>query len=119
MVLDLNKPAGREVLLKMLPHYDVFVENYGPGVIEKLDLAGYFLIVWDFVNWGRARGIPALARGCRIEDAVGASKMRKRASQTRGGGGQIGFPWPPARATRPALAGWQGSNGQRGRTAQL
>jgi formyl-CoA transferase len=22
----------------MLPHYDVFVENYGPGVIEKLDI---------------------------------------------------------------------------------
>jgi formyl-CoA transferase len=28
------------VLLEMLPGYDVFVENYGPGVIEKLDL-GY------------------------------------------------------------------------------
>ncbi len=38
VTLDLQRPEGRGVLLKMLPHYDVFVENYGPGVIEKLGL---------------------------------------------------------------------------------
>jgi formyl-CoA transferase len=38
VAIDLRKPEGREVLLKMVPHYDVFVENYGPGVIEKLDI---------------------------------------------------------------------------------
>lgn len=38
VTLDLSRPEGREVFLQMLPHYDVFVENYGPGVIEKLDL---------------------------------------------------------------------------------
>ncbi len=38
VVIDLTKPEGREVLLRMLPHYDVFVENYGPGVVEKLDV---------------------------------------------------------------------------------
>jgi formyl-CoA transferase len=36
--IDLEQPKGRELLLAMLPRYDVFVENYGPGVIEKLDL---------------------------------------------------------------------------------
>ena len=40
ITIDLNRPEGRDLLLKMLPKYDVFVENYGPGVIEKLDL-GY------------------------------------------------------------------------------
>ena len=35
-----NRPEGRELLLEMAPHYDVFIENYGPGVIEKLDI-GY------------------------------------------------------------------------------
>ena len=40
VAIDLQKPAGRELLLKMVPHYDAFVENYGPGVIEKLDI-GY------------------------------------------------------------------------------
>ena len=38
VTIALEKPEGREILLRMLPHYDVFVENYGPGVIEKLDL---------------------------------------------------------------------------------
>jgi formyl-CoA transferase len=38
ITLALEKPEGRELLLKMLPHYDVFVENYGPGVIEKLNI---------------------------------------------------------------------------------
>ncbi len=40
VTIDLTNPKGRDVLLKMAPHYDVFIENYGPGVIEKLDI-GY------------------------------------------------------------------------------
>ncbi len=36
--LDLSNPEGREILLKMVPQFDVFIENYGPGVIEKLEL---------------------------------------------------------------------------------
>ena len=40
IVLDLAKPEGRQLLLDMAPHYDVFVENYGPGVVEKLNI-GY------------------------------------------------------------------------------
>ncbi len=40
VAIDLRKPEGRELLLKMAPKYDVFIENYGPGVIEKLNL-GY------------------------------------------------------------------------------
>jgi len=38
--LALDKPEGRDLLLRMAPGYDAFVENFGPGVIEKLDL-GY------------------------------------------------------------------------------
>lgn len=40
VAIDLKNPRGRKLLLDMLPNYDVFVENYGPGVMEKLDL-GY------------------------------------------------------------------------------
>ena len=40
VTIDLRNPAGRELLLEMVPKYDVFVENYGPGVVEKLDI-GY------------------------------------------------------------------------------
>ena len=38
VTLNLREPRGRELLLEMLPHYDVFVENYGPGVMENLNL---------------------------------------------------------------------------------
>ena len=38
VAIDLAKPEGRQVFLDMLPRYDVFVENYGPGVMEKLQL---------------------------------------------------------------------------------
>ena len=40
IVIDLASEEGRALLLRMAPSFDVFVENYGPGVIEKLDL-GY------------------------------------------------------------------------------
>ena len=38
VAVDLANPDGRQLLLDMLPNYDVFVENYGPGVMEKLRL---------------------------------------------------------------------------------
>lgn len=40
IVLNLKHPRGREVLLDLAERFDVFVENYGPGVIEAFDL-GY------------------------------------------------------------------------------
>ena len=40
VALNLQSVQGRDLLLEMLPDFDVFVENYGPGVIEKLNL-GY------------------------------------------------------------------------------
>jgi formyl-CoA transferase len=38
IVLDLRSPEGRDLLLALVPHFDVFVENYGPGVVTKLDI---------------------------------------------------------------------------------
>lgn len=38
--LDLASPEGRALLLDLAPRFDVFAENLGPGVIEKLGL-GY------------------------------------------------------------------------------
>ncbi|HED54638.1 MAG TPA: DNA polymerase III subunit alpha [Phycisphaerales bacterium] len=37
---------------------------------DKL-ISAYFLIVWDFVNWGRQRGIPSIARGSGVGTMVG------------------------------------------------
>jgi formyl-CoA transferase len=38
--LDISKPAGREVLLRLLEDADVLTENFKPGSLEKWDL-GY------------------------------------------------------------------------------
>ena len=38
VTINLQDERGRALLLEMLPHYDVFVENYGPGVMERLGL---------------------------------------------------------------------------------
>ena len=40
IAIDLTQEEGRELLLEMVAHYDVFVENYGPGVVDRLNL-GY------------------------------------------------------------------------------
>ena len=41
VTLDIARPAGREVLLKLLPTCDVLVQNFRPGVMERLGLG------WD------------------------------------------------------------------------
>ena len=38
IVIDLTTAEGRDLLLQLAPGFDVFVENYGPGVVEKLDV---------------------------------------------------------------------------------
>ncbi len=40
IAIDLADPRGRELLLAMAPQYDIFVENYAYGVVEKLGI-GY------------------------------------------------------------------------------
>jgi len=43
VVLNLKTERGRQLFLGLIPHFDVFVENYGPGVIESLDLEPHVL----------------------------------------------------------------------------
>lgn len=40
VAINLRKPEGRRLLLDLLPKFDVFVENYSPGAVERLGL-GY------------------------------------------------------------------------------
>ena len=40
IVLNLKSERGRELLLRLVPRFDAFVENFGPGVMEQLNL-GY------------------------------------------------------------------------------
>jgi len=36
--LDLKMASGREALLKLVPHYDVLLEQFRPGVLDRLGL---------------------------------------------------------------------------------
>jgi formyl-CoA transferase/CoA:oxalate CoA-transferase len=38
MTLDLRRSEGRDLLLRLLPRFDVLVENYRPGVMDALGL---------------------------------------------------------------------------------
>ncbi len=40
-------------------------------ILSDKSISAYFLIVWDFVNWGRANRIPAIARGSGVGTMVG------------------------------------------------
>ncbi len=41
------------------------------SILANKNISAYFLIVWDFVNWGRNNGVPALARGSGVGTMVG------------------------------------------------
>lgn len=38
ITLDLRKPQGRELLLRLLPRFDVLVENFRPGTLDRWGL---------------------------------------------------------------------------------
>ena len=40
-------------------------------ILADKNISAYFLIVWDFVNWGRLNGVPAIARGSGVGTMVG------------------------------------------------
>lgn len=39
IALDLKTDEGHDLFMQLVPKFDVFVENYGPGVIEKLHIS--------------------------------------------------------------------------------
>ena len=38
VAMNLRDPKGRDLLLRLAPRFDVFIENFGPGVVEKLGI---------------------------------------------------------------------------------
>lgn len=43
LVLDIKTTGGRELLLRLLPHFDVLIENFRPGVMDDLGLGAAML----------------------------------------------------------------------------
>lgn len=85
--LDLSRPEGREVLLRLLERADVLVENFKPGTLEKWEL-GYEEVL-------RVR-FPRLVH-CRISGF--------------GAGGPLGG-YPGYDAVIQAMTGWFSVNGK-------
>lgn len=84
--LSIVKSEGDQAL-RMLSEGG-YLWRYGPGddakskdrrarlerelkILADKNITAYFLIVWDFVNWGRQAGIPAMARGSGVGTMVG------------------------------------------------
>ena len=38
LCINFDDPQGKDILLKLIGEADVFVENYGPGVLERRQL---------------------------------------------------------------------------------
>ncbi len=64
------REPGDEIERKRLFDIRARLDRELSVLIEK-SITPYFLIVWDFVNWGRQRGIPANARGSGVGTMVG------------------------------------------------
>ena len=79
VTLDLSIPQGRETLLSMVPHYDAFVENYGPGVVEKLD------IDYDVMRAIKPDIIYARIKGFGTSGRYGGYKSMDMVAQATGG----------------------------------
>lgn len=57
IVIDLKSSAGRELLLEMVPQYDVIVENFRAGVMDRLGLS------YEVLHARNSRLVYAAVRG--------------------------------------------------------
>ncbi|MBM3139535.1 MAG: formyl-CoA transferase [Chloroflexi bacterium] len=94
LAIALDTPEGRDLLLGLLPKFDVFVENYGPGVLEKLDL-GY-----EVMRRHHPRIIYARLKGFGLSGPYAHYKSYDMVAQAAGGAFSVtGFEGGPP--TRP------------------
>jgi crotonobetainyl-CoA:carnitine CoA-transferase CaiB-like acyl-CoA transferase len=83
ITLNLKSDEGRQLLQKMLPHFDVMMESFVPGTLERLGLGWEVLHAWNprlvlvrISGWGQTG--PASQRpgfGTLIEAASGFAAM--------------------------------------------
>lgn len=52
-----SKDYSEEAARKVVPEDIQTRADYELGVIDSMGFNGYFLIIWDFINWGKDRGI--------------------------------------------------------------
>jgi formyl-CoA transferase len=57
ITLDTKHPKGKEVLDRLIKHCDVLVENFGPGVLDRMGLT------WEYIHKLNPRMIVASIKG--------------------------------------------------------
>src|SRR5262249_51830061 len=103
--LDLKSPAGRETAKQLAAKADIFVENFSPGVIERLGLG------WDVLSALNPRLIYAQVKGFAADSPYRdfpcfdplAQGFAGPASITGRPDGPPMKPGPHARGTAPAM----------------
>ncbi len=79
VTIDLKQQAGRDLFFRLLPQFDVFVENLGPGTVEALGL-GY-----DEVRERHPSVIYATLKGFGISGPYASFKSFDMVAQAVGG----------------------------------
>ncbi|MFN0088737.1 MAG: CaiB/BaiF CoA transferase family protein [Acidimicrobiales bacterium] len=99
LALDVAEPAGRELFLRLAPSFDVVVENFGPGVIERLEL-GY-----EHVRAVHPSVIYASVKGFGADGPYAAYKCFDAVAQAMSGAFSVtGEPDGPPTAPGPTIA---------------
>jgi len=87
VTLDLKAPRGRQLLLDLLPRFDVLIESFVPGTLERLDLAWPVLcerhpglVLARVSGWGQTgSGADRPGFGTLVEAASGFAAMNGEA----------------------------------------
>jgi formyl-CoA transferase len=90
VVLDLKTEDGKKILWQLIEHADVFIENFGPGTIERLGFD------YESVQNVNARIVYAQIKGYDPDGPYGAYLSQDHIAQASGGAVSItGFPDTP------------------------
>ncbi|MFL2547221.1 MAG: formyl-CoA transferase [Candidatus Rariloculaceae bacterium] len=90
MTLNLKNPQGKEIFTKLVETCDVIMENFGPGVLDRLGFS------WENVQKINPRIIMASIKGFGTEGPYAAFKAYENVAQAMGGAmSTSGFPDGP------------------------
>ena len=97
ITVNMKSPEGNQVVVELLKKSDVVVENFGPGVIERLGFA------WEKVHQINPRAVMASIKGFGSSGPYADFKAYENVAQAMGGGmSTTGVPEGP-----PFVAGAQ------------